>query len=309
MDSVAVPPQFAQRTVRGTARCEGIGVHTGRWVSMTIRAGRPDTGIQFVRSDLPPGLGIIPARIELLAGVDRRLVLANVHGHTVQSVEHLLAALVACGVDNATVELDGPEVPTLDGSAREFVQMILRAGRAHQRRVRRFVVIERMIAVRRGDRRAALLPSDVPRATLSIEYAERGIDFQCISTALDEETLQRDIGDARCFGFLDEAGELRERGLALGASLLNTVVLDEGRAANPEGLRSPDELIRHKVLDCVGGLALAGAPIIGHVAAHKPGHALMTDLVKALQTHPAAWSFVRAGAAPLGGRNRLRPPG
>lgn len=309
MDSVAVSPQFAQRTVRGTARCEGIGVHTGRWVSMTIRAGRPDTGIQFVRSDLPPGLGIVPARIELLAGVDRRLVLANVHGHTVQSVEHLLAALVACGIDNATIELDGPEVPALDGSAREFVQMILRAGRVNQRRVRRFVVIERMIAVRQGDRRAALVPSDAPRATVSIEYAAHGIDFQCISTWLDEETLQRDIGGARCFGFLEELGALRERGIALGASHLNTVVLDDGRVTNPEGLRYPDELVRHKVLDCVGGLALAGAPIVGHVAAHMPGHALVTELVRALQTHPAAWSFARADAPRHAARRGPAPSG
>jgi len=309
MDSVTVSPQYAQRTVRSAARCEGIGVHTGQWVNLTLQPGRPDTGIQFVRSDLPEALGIIPARIELLAATDRRLVLANVHGHTVQSVEHLLAAFVACGIDNAVVELDGPEVPALDGSAREFVQLILRAGRVHQRRVRRFIVIERMIAVRQGDRRAALLPSDAPRATLSIEYAERGVDFQCISTRLDEETLRRDIGDARCFGFVDEAGELRGRGLALGASLLNTIGLEEGRVTNPEGLRYPDELIRHKVLDCVGDLALAGAPIIGHLAGHKLGHALVTDLVKALQTHPAAWSLMRADVAPFAGRSKARPSG
>lgn len=307
MQSESVAPRFAQRTLRDLAWCNGTGVHTGAWVNLILRPGRPDTGIQFVRRDLAEGLGVIPARIELLVQSERRLVLANVHGHTVQSAEHLLAALVACGIDNATIELDGPEVPALDGSAREFVEMILRAGRVHQPAPRHYIVIERTLAVRQGDRRAMLLPSDTPRATISIEYEDRGIGFQCIATRLDGDVLLHNIDDARCFGFLDEADALRGRGLARGASHLNTIVLDDGRVTNPEGLRYPDELVRHKLLDCVGDLALAGAPIIGHVVAHKSGHGLITDLVKSLQTHRKSWSYVRADATSLAWRDHGAP--
>ncbi|MDW8478768.1 MAG: UDP-3-O-acyl-N-acetylglucosamine deacetylase [Xanthomonadales bacterium] len=237
----------------------------------------------------------IAARHDAVVATRLSTVLANAAGAEVATVEHLLAALAGLGIDNVRIELDGPEVPILDGSAREWVACLDAAGRVAQPAPRRRLLLRRPVRIGLGDAWAILLPAAAPRYSVSIEFPDPAIGRQSLDFELDPERFRREIAPARTFGFLRDLDRLKAEGRARGGSLANAVVVDGERVLNPEGLRFPDEFVRHKLLDLIGDLALAGAPIAAHVIAHRPGHAL---------NHRILRHAVRGGAARRGRRRR-----
>jgi UDP-3-O-[3-hydroxymyristoyl] N-acetylglucosamine deacetylase len=285
-----LPNGTSQCTTNEIIHYVGIGLHSGHKVSMTLYPAAPNTGICFLRRDVEPEHMLIRASWKNV--VDTRLctVLGNEHGVTISTVEHLLAALRSCGVDNLLIEINSDEVPILDGSCAPLVDMINQAGIVSQRLPRFGIWIERPIEVRQGEHYAILAPSEVPRITVDIEFANAAIGSQCLSVDMIDNVFEKEIAPARTFGFADQLEELREQGLALGGSIRNAVLLDEHRVVNEEGLRFTDEFARHKILDCLGDLALAEAPIFGQLYARKPGHRLNNALLREMFAHTDAWS-------------------
>lgn len=282
----------AQRTLAAALAIRGIGVHSGLPVTLVLRPAPAGHGIVFLRSDLPHEAGPVPARWDRI--VDTRLctVIANGRGASVSTVEHLMAALHACGVDNAELVLDGPEVPILDGSAAPWVALIDRAGTVAQPAWRPEIVIDRALRWDEGgDRWAMLLPAPRPRFTVTIDFEDPAVGRQRYDLVLDEARFRSEIAAARTFGFLADIHALQATGRTRGGSLDNAVVVDRGRVLNPGGLRFADEFVRHKLLDCIGDLALAGASIRGQFIASRPGHALNAAMVRALHAAPHAWHW------------------
>lgn len=282
-------PATLQHTVAGPAVCRGVGVHSGAPVRLTVRPAPVNAGVVFVRVDVTDRDNRVP--VSPTAVVDTRLhtVLGAVSGVTVSTVEHVLAALAGLGVDNAVVELDGPEAPIMDGSALPFVRALDQAGLRAQSAPRRLLEILEPVVVEHGDKRAALLPGEGFALDVEIAFASAAVGRQRWVGALDETTFRRDLAPARTFGFVSEVEALRERGLARGAGLHNAVAIDGDRVMNPEGLRFADECVRHKALDALGDLYVLGAPILGRYEARYPGHALNNALARALADQPHAW--------------------
>lgn len=291
MSSGKYSESAAQQTLQQPIRYVGVGLHTGKRVSMRVRAGGENTGICFVRKDAPVGRGVIAARWDNVIDTDRCTAIGNEYGVSVRSIEHLMAGFRGCGIDNAVVELDGPEVPAMDGSSEMFVSMIERAGVVPQAAERRVIRILKPIAVGEGDRFAILTPHMTTQLTVEIDFANPAIGFERFSVELTNGTFRRELARARTFGFFDSIGWLRRKGLARGGSLSNAIVVDGDRVINEEGLRFKDEFVRHKVLDCVGDLFLAGAPIVGYFHGYKPGHTLNHALVCELFAKEDAWSY------------------
>jgi UDP-3-O-[3-hydroxymyristoyl] N-acetylglucosamine deacetylase len=279
-----------QRTLRRPQHCTGIGLHSGNKVTLSLKPAPANFGIKFRRSDLG-GLEI-PATVENLAGIQYATGLCHDQA-SVETVEHLLAALVSLGVDNVVVELNHPEVPIMDGSAAPFVYLINEAGVKTLPVARRYLKILRPVALSRGDKRIALYPSDHFKLTYSISFDHPLLRHQARTLRITEDTFAEQIAPARTFGFLKEVEMLRQHGLALGGSLDNAVVLGETGVLNPH-LRFDDEFVRHKMLDAIGDLALVGYPIIGHVVAHRAGHALHTAFASKLLHERDAWRIVEA---------------
>jgi len=300
-----------QRTLKSLIRAKGVGLHTGQKVNMTLRPARPDTGIVFRRVDLASPVDI-PARADLVG--ETRLSSCLVHqGVKVYTVEHLMSALAGLGVDNAYVDLDGPEVPIMDGSAAPFVLLLQQAGLEEQAAPKRFLRVKRALEVREGDKWARLEPYEGLRLAFSIDFNHPVIDKtrQSVSVDFAETSYLKEIARARTFGFMHDVEQLREDGLALGGGLDNALVLDEYRLLNTEGLRFADEFIRHKVLDAIGDLYLLGRPLLGAFSAHKSGHALNNKLLRALVADTGAWemaSFEHAERAPAGVAGLVRQP-
>ncbi len=281
-----------QKTIRRTIPYVGIGLHSGKKVSMVVKPADENTGINFIRKDAAPGQGFIPARWYNVVATDLSTMLANEHGVSVSTVEHLMAALRGCGVDNAIIEIDGPEVPIMDGSAEPFVKMIERVGTTVQTAKRHAIWMIRTIEVRDGDKFAILMPSTAPRITVSIDFPESAIGSQTMSVELVDEAFRNDVSRARTFGFADQLEYLRNKGLAQGGSLRNAILVYGDRVVNEEGLRYNDEFVRHKVLDCYGDLSLVGVPIIGHFYGYKPGHQLNNAIVRKLFAERESWSYI-----------------
>ncbi|MDH5578614.1 MAG: UDP-3-O-acyl-N-acetylglucosamine deacetylase [Betaproteobacteria bacterium] len=300
-----------QRTLKSLIRAKGVGLHTGEKVNMTLRPAQPDTGIVFRRIDLASPVDI-PARADRVG--ETRLSSCLVHQDVkVYTVEHLMSALAGLGVDNAYVDLDGPEVPIMDGSAAPFVLLLQQAGLAEQAAPKRFLRVRRAIEVRDGDKWARLEPYEGLRLSFSIVFNHPVIDKtrQSVSVDFAETSYLKEIARARTFGFVHDVERLREDGLALGGGLDNALVLDEYRLLNTEGLRFADEFIRHKVLDAIGDLYLLGRPLLGAFSAHKSGHALNNRLLRALVADTGAWemaSFEHADQAPAGVAGLVRQP-
>jgi len=300
-----------QRTLKSLVRAKGVGLHTGQKVSMALRPAQADTGIVFRRLDLPSPVDI-PARAELVG--ETRLSSCLVHQDArVYTVEHLMSALAGLGVDNAYVDLDGPEVPIMDGSAAPFVLLLQQAGLAEQAAPKRFLRVKRLIEVREGDKWARLQPYEGLRLSFSIVFNHPVIDRTAQSVSVDfaHTSYLKEIARARTFGFMHDVERLREDGLALGGGLDNALVLDEYRVLNADGLRFADEFIRHKVLDAIGDLYLLGRPLLGEFSAHKSGHALNNRLLRALLADPMAWemaTFEHAEQAPAGVAGLVRQP-
>jgi UDP-3-O-[3-hydroxymyristoyl] N-acetylglucosamine deacetylase len=284
----------AQRTLRRSIPCAGIGLHSGRKVKLTLKPAAADHGVRFCRSDLG-GLEI-PAAVTHLASIHYATGLAREEG-SVETVEHLLAALSSLGIDNVTAELDSPEVPIMDGSAAPFVYLIHEAGVKRLAAPRRYLKVLRPISLSQGDKRIAVYPSDHFKVTYSISFDHPMLRHQSRTVRLTEEAFVEDIAPARTFGFLKEVETLRQRGLALGGSLENAIVLNETGVLN-NALRFDDEFVRHKILDVVGDLVLVGHPIVGHVVAHRGGHALHTAFAARILEEPDAWKLVEAPVDP-----------
>lgn len=290
--TMRLPIGRPQQTLKAPIDCVGTGLHGGQRVSMTLRPAEADTGIVFHRSDL--GVAI-SARYDTV--VETRLCtmlgLPDQPEARIGTVEHVMAALAACEIDNAVVELDGPEVPILDGSAAPFLFLIECAGRVAQPAPRRMIEIVQPVRVEEEDGFAELRPAG-PLASglemaLSIAFDAPAIGRQALSLRLSESAFRRELARARTFCLASEIADLQAAGLARGGSLENAVVVDQARVLNPAGLRMPDEFVRHKLLDAVGDLALAGVALRGCFVGHRSGHTLNNRLLRALFADPSAW--------------------
>ena len=285
-----------QHTLKSSIGCIGTGLHNGQKVNLSLQPAAADTGIVFRRTDL----GIdIPARYD--AVTDTRLCTQiahpdHPHAH-VGTVEHVMAALAATGIDNAIVAVDGPEIPAFDGSSIPFVFLIDCAGRVEQAAPRQVIEVLRPVRVSLGEATAELRPGGATLdLALSIDFPAPAIGRQALSLSMTEQGFRSALAGARTFTMLHEIEAMQAAGLALGGSLDNAIVVDGARVLNPEGLRAPDEFVRHKMLDAVGDLALAGAAIHGRFLAHRTGHALNNKLLRALFADRSAWRM-----APLDG--------
>jgi UDP-3-O-[3-hydroxymyristoyl] N-acetylglucosamine deacetylase len=278
-----------QHTLAGAAIFAGVGLHTGQHVRVAIRPASADTGIVFVRTDIHDRDNRLPALGEAVVQTRLGTVLGNPAGVTVSTVEHLMAALCALGVDNAIVELDGPEVPIMDGSAQPFVEMLDHAGLRRQEAPRRYIEILERIEVVEGEAHVTLSPADRFEMMFDIVFETAAIGHQSVDLVIDEASFRKELADCRTFGFLSDVEALRSIGLARGGSIENAVVFDGDVLLNPEGLRRPDEPVRHKALDAVGDLYLLGAPVIGRYEGVKAGHGSNNAIVRALLARPEAW--------------------
>lgn len=288
-----------QRTLRNVIRATGVGLHSGEKVFLTLRPAPVETGIVFRRVDLEPALDI-PARADLVTETTLCTGLTCGPGK-VQTVEHVLSALAGLGIDNCYIELSAPEVPIMDGSAGPFVFLLQSAGIAEQDAPKRFIRITRPVEVRDGDKRARFEPFDGFRIGFTVVFDHPAIPASQSRQQIDFSTASyvREVSRARTFGFMRDLEYMRERNLGLGGSMDNAIVLDEFRVLNDDGLRYADEFVRHKILDAVGDLYLAGRPIIGAYEGYKSGHALNNQLVRALLTETSAWEEVTfPGPAP-----------
>ncbi len=282
---------FSQRTLKSAAGCTGVALHSGDAVSLTLHPAGIDSGIKFRRVDAAGGGALIAARWDRVVDTKLCTVLGDGNGVTVGTVEHLMAALAGAAIDNATIEIDGPEVPIMDGSAEPFLSLIEGAGIRVQAAPRRVVRIEKAITVDDGDAFASLVPGSGFSVSFEIDFDNAAVSRQRVSVSLINGTFKKELARARTFGFLHEVEEMRAAGLARGGSLDNAVIVGDGHILNQEGLRFEDEFVRHKALDAVGDLYLAGAPIIGHFHGVCSGHAINNRLLRALFADQAAWSF------------------
>lgn len=295
---------YYQKTLKQVIECCGIGLHSGKKVMLRLVPGLPDTGILFRRTD-QDGFEI-PASVTNVQRVDfaTTLGVGNVH---VKTVEHLLGAFFGLGVDNAVVELDAAEVPIMDGSAAPFVYLIREAGVVNQNRTRRYLRVVRPLEVQEKDRWIKVLPSDDLRVTYTIAFNHPLIHQQTLTIPINEATFEDQVAPARTFGFMRDVEALRVRGLALGGSVDNAVVLGESKALNSD-LRFANEFVRHKILDVLGDLSLAGFPLKAHVMVYKGGHRLHAEMARLLKTSLAinevesseeSWSLGQGLASPL----------
>ena len=279
-----------QTTLRSQVTVTGIGVHSGSPVSVTIGPAEINSGFVFTRADRE-----VAAIAASVIATNFATVLGDHQGPLVSTAEHVLAALRGMGVDNATIEVDGPEVPIMDGSAAPFVDAIDRAGTVQQHAARRFIEVLKPVQVEFGESFGELRPYAAGfRAELEIDFANSPIGRQAYAFDLDADSFRRDISRARTFGCVGDVNKLWSAGYALGASLENSVVFDDTRVLNTEGLRYADECVRHKVLDVVGDLALAGLPLIGLYRSVRGGHKLNHAVLTALMADRHAWRIVEA---------------
>ena len=285
----------SQHTLKTAISCVGTGLHSGKRVNLTLRPAAPGTGIVFHRTDLGAD---IPAQHDNV--VDTKLCtqlgLDDAPAACIGTVEHLMAALSAASIDNVLVELDGPEVPVFDGSSAPFLFLIDCAGRQDQAAPRQVIEIRRTIRVEGANGAFAELRPSVYglEMALSIDFPAAAIGRQALSLVLSERSFRAELASSRTFTMLAEIEAMQDSGLAQGGSLANAIVVDGARVLNPEGLRSRDEFVRHKMLDAVGDLALAGAPLQARFVAHKTGHALNNKLLRAVFADAANWRMVSA---------------
>lgn len=283
-----------QRTLRGPAECSGIGVHSGEKVTLRLTPAPENTGIVFIRTDLKNGARHIPARWDHVIETQLCTVIGNEHGGKVATIEHVMAALYAYGIDNAFVEIDGAEVPVMDGSSDPFVFLIEMAGVAQQKAPRRIIEVIRPIEVASNGKQARLLPADETRFSFEIDFQQSPISRQSYDFTLSSDGFKSEISRARTFGFFEEVDQLRKAGFARGGSLNNAIVIKDDRIMNEDGLRYTDEFVRHKLLDAVGDMALAGGVLRGHFQGYCSGHALNNHLLRALFADELAWREVEA---------------
>jgi UDP-3-O-[3-hydroxymyristoyl] N-acetylglucosamine deacetylase len=290
-----------QRTLKSLTRTTGVGLHSGAKVTLVLRPAAAGTGIVFHRVDLDP---VVDINADPFAVGDTRMASClEKDGAKLGTVEHLMSALAGLGIDNLHVDVDAEEIPILDGSAAPFVFLLQSAGIEEQNAPKRFMRVKKVVEVKEGDKWARLSPYDGFRLEFSIQFNHPAVDKSGSQVAVDfaDQSYIRNIARARTFGFTQDVEAMQAQGLALGGSLENAIVMDEYRVLNADGLRLPDEFVRHKVLDAVGDLYLVGAPLLATFSAHKSGHALNNKLLRALLADATAWewaTFERPGTTP-----------
>ncbi|MEL7106444.1 MAG: UDP-3-O-acyl-N-acetylglucosamine deacetylase [Pseudomonadota bacterium] len=281
-----------QTTLKSPVALDGIGLHTGKPVRIRLTPAAADYGIWFRRLDAAPGEDMISAHWTSVVPSELCTMVMNDAGVSVSTIEHLMAAIAGTGLHNVLVEIDGPEVPILDGSSAGFVRAIMARGLRRLAAPVRAIRVKRPIEIERGAATAALDPSDGLQIAFAIDFDARAIGQQRLTLDMANGAFVHDLCDSRTFCLKEEVDAMRARGLALGGSLDNAVVIDGDEVMNPEGLRHCDEAVRHKMLDAVGDLALAGAPILGRYTGHKAGHATTRALLEALLNAPDAYEMV-----------------
>jgi UDP-3-O-[3-hydroxymyristoyl] N-acetylglucosamine deacetylase len=279
-----------QRTLKKEIGCYSVGLHTGRKINMKIKPAPADTGIVFMRTDLADAAPI-HARYDNVCDTTLATTLGS-NGVTVSTVEHLLSAFSGMGVDNAIIELDSFEVPVMDGSALPFVNMLKDVGTHVQKKNKKMLVIKKPVSIISGDSSAMFTPSDTFKITYEIDFKHPVIGKQAYDMTFSDEVYENEICAAQTFGFLKDLEFLQAKGLALGGSLKNAIVLDDKKIINKEGQRIPNVFVKHKILDAIGDLFLLGMPIIGHFVAYKSGHRLNNLLLRELMTQEDCWEIV-----------------
>lgn len=285
---------FLQKTIRKRTVVEGVGIHSGNPCKLTFRPAPPDTGVYFIRADLP-GTPSLKVSAKAVAATALQTTIGS-DAFSVATIEHCLSALSALRIDNLFIELDGPEIPICDGSARDFCQALLAIGMVEQDQPRKYCYITEPIYFSEGDKHAYVVPYHGLRLTVTIDFPHPAIGKQKLDLDVNEQTFAREIAGARTFGFVKDVEILQAKGLAKGASLQNAIGLDERKVVNPEGLRWPDEFVRHKTLDALGDLTTLEMPLMGHVTLYKAGHDLMNKLVRKMMESRQSYRHVELGA-------------
>lgn len=279
-----------QCTIARPISITGIGLHSGTPVTLQLRPAPADNGVVFYRRDHERTVAIRACRENV---IDTRLAtVLGCDGLSVSTVEHLLAALTACGIDNIDIDIDGPEVPIMDGSAQPFVAELHRAGVRNLDKSRKFLAIRKPLTLVEGEKRISIIPSRFFRITYDIAFDHSSISVQHYSLKVTGESFREEVAAARTFGFLKEVEYLKANGLARGGSLENAIVVGDAGILNPEGLRYHDEFVRHKVMDAVGDFSILGYPLLGHIKAYKAGHDMNQKMVGLILDNPDAWQLV-----------------
>lgn len=294
-----------QRTINASTEINGIGLHSGAEIQLKLRPAEANTGIIFHRRDDERTVAI-KAIAENVVDTRMATVLGR-DGLSVSTVEHFLAALAACGIDNLHVDINGPEVPILDGSAAPFIKKIQQVGTKNLEASRKFIAIRKPIELIEGEKRINIIPSRFFRITFDIAFEHKAIALQQHSMKFSSENFTKEIAPARTFGFLHEVEHLKANGLARGGSLDNAVVIDEEGVMNPEGLRFQDEFVRHKILDACGDFSLLGHPMLGHIRAFKAGHDINAKMVRKILETPDCWTYVEFSDADLQEATKTSP--
>lgn len=281
-----------QRTLRSLVKTTGVGLHSGAKVSLVLRPAPVNTGVVFRRVDLTPPVDLKADPFGV--GDTRMASCLEQNGAKISTVEHLMSALAGLGIDNVYIDVDAAELPIMDGSAGPFVFLLQSAGIEEQAAAKQFIRVKKVVEVKEGDKWARLSPFDGFSLDFSIVFSHPAVAQSGSSAHIDfaDQSYIREIARARTFGFMQDVEVLREQGLALGGSLDNAIVMDEYRVLNNDGLRYADEFVKHKILDAVGDLYLAGHPLLAAFSAHKSGHALNNALLRALLNDASAWEMV-----------------
>jgi UDP-3-O-[3-hydroxymyristoyl] N-acetylglucosamine deacetylase len=281
-----------QKTLKTPIHCTGVGLHSGVKAAVTLRPAPVDTGILFRRLDAEGRSVELPAHWSSVVESPLCTPLTSADGSTtILTIEHLMAALAGCAIDNCVVEITGPEVPVMDGSSAPFVFLIECAGIVEQRAARNAIKVLKRVRVSAGGSSVELVPDDHFSVGFEIDFESKAIGRQSVEFSIDPETFKRDLSRARTFGFLQDVNQLRAAGRGLGGSLENVIVIDGDRVLNEGGLRYPDEFVRHKALDAIGDLYLAGAPILGRFNGVRSSHALTRRLLAALFADASNWAW------------------
>lgn len=285
---------FFQKTIRKSVAVEGVGIHSGEKTKLRFKPAPANTGVYFVRADLPtrPYLKVSATNVQ---AVSYQTSLGGA-AFSVSTIEHCVSALSALRIDNIYIELDGPEIPICDGSAVYFLNALLQAELIELDEPRRYCYITEPVAYTEADKSAYVLPYHGLRLTVGIDFPHPAIGQQVLDIEINEQSFVRDVARARTFGFLKDVEAMKAAGLARGGSLDNCIVLDDSQILNPEGLRFKDEFVRHKALDALGDLVTLEMPLMAHVILNKAGHDMMNKLIKKIVSSPQSYRFVEMGA-------------
>ncbi len=287
---------YRQRTLERAAACSGIGLHSGKAVTLTLKPAPVNYGIKFIRTDLQDNPSIT-AHFNRVVDTSLATVIGS-NGCIVSTIEHLMASFAGLSIDNAMVELNSYEVPVMDGSAGPFTELIKTAGIKEQTAARHFFIIKKPIVLEETGKTVAVYPGDTFKITCSIDFDHPLIGQQSYAMEIRDDVFEAEISKARTFGFLHEVEYLKRFGLARGGSLDNAVVIDKDRILNKDGLRYPDEFVRHKILDCLGDFSLLGMPVLGHLVVNKSGHAFNHAFLEKFFSEKRSWETAVVSDSP-----------